>query len=264
MALRIGVAGCSGRMGRQLLKYIHEAPECLLVSGTVSPGSAHQGADLGELGGFQKMGLFAHTICEDLFECSDVVIDFTKPTATVQHAICTHRYRTPLVIGTTGLTEEDRQVIEEASHNAAIVMSPNMSVGITLLRLLIERSASILDDNFDIEVVDFHHRHKIDTPSGTALSLIKSAVRGRGGSDYENYIRHYQGPRPRGAIGLSVLRGGHIVGEHSVQFISDGELLELRHSAFDRSIYVKGAIKAAFWVYDREPGLYSMQHVLGL
>ncbi|MBE1237804.1 4-hydroxy-tetrahydrodipicolinate reductase [Phaeovibrio sulfidiphilus] len=265
--MKIGVVGCSGRMGRMLLKEILDTPGAQLAGGTERPGSPALGVDLGVLAGGTALGVGATTDTRALFEASDAVIDFTSPEATVAHARLAEETRTPLVVGTTGMTPPDVAALRALANRVPVVFAPNMSVGVTLLMALTERVASILGPDYDIEIVEMHHRHKVDAPSGTALGLGEAAAAGRGIelSDMGVRVRDgHTGPREPGTIGFATLRGGDVVGDHSVIFAAEGERLELTHKASSRAVFAKGAVRAALWTRDAGPGLWSMRDVLGL
>lgn len=262
----IGIAGCAGRMGRALIGEIAAASGLKLSGGTVEPDA---------LGLIDRAALFAlaqqeFAITDDpdlLFRSADVVIDFTSPAASCRHAALAGRLGTALVVGTTGLAPEDEAAIAAAAATAPIVRSANMSLGVNLLIGLTERVAAALGPDFDIEIVEMHHRHKRDAPSGTALALGQAAARGRSttldavaqrGRDGDT------GPRPEGAIGFAALRGGDVVGDHTIVFAGAGERIELIHKATDRRIFARGAVAAARWAAGRPPGLYGMADILGL
>lgn len=260
MDVKIGILGCGGRMGKMLVAEVGQHPGAQLSGGTVRQGSALIGQSLGSSLVTDK--------ADELFVASDAVIDFTKPELLKTHLDLAVRYKKPLVIGTTGLDAETRAAIKSAAQLVPLVQAANMSVGVTLLGQLVKQLAAKLDDaTFDIEVVEMHHRHKIDAPSGTALALAEAAAQGRGVqlSDVARKSRDGQiGARPAGEIGISTLRGGDVVGDHTVIFAADGERIEITHKASSRQIFARGAVRAALWAAGREPGLYSMLDVLGL
>lgn len=265
--MKIAIVGCAGRMGRMLLKEIRAADGCTLSGGTELPGSAHLGTDLGVLAGGEPLGIAATDDVEAVFREADAVIDFTAPAATVRHAEIAARTGTALVVGTTGMQPEHLDALAVAAKSTVIVQAPNMSVGVNLLMALTEQVAATLGIEYDIEVVEMHHRHKVDAPSGTALGLGKAAAQGRGvplDSVYEAVRDGITGPRKPGNIGFATLRGGGVIGDHTVIFAAEGEQIELTHKAADRSLFAKGAIRAARWCEGRPAGLYSMKDVLGL
>lgn len=267
MAGAVGIVGCAGRMGRMLVQMVLETDGLTLAGGTEPAGSDALGQDLGALVGFADIGITVTDDAAALFAVADVVIDFTIPEATVQHARLAVAHNTAMVIGTTGLAPDQQAVLADAAQHVAIVQAANMSVGVTVLESLVQRLAGVLDEDTDIEIVEMHHGAKIDAPSGTALTLGKAAAVGRDVSLDEAgvFTRHGRtGARARGTIGFAALRGGDVVGDHTVIFASQGERIELTHKASSRTIFAKGAVRAARWVLTQPPGLYSMHDVLGL
>ena len=265
--VRMGVIGCSGRMGRMLIAEIAAAEGCELVGGTTAPGSATVGSDLGELAGLGRIGLAAGNAAGDLLRESDVAIEFSIAAATASHATLAAELGKPLVIGTTGLTAAEAAVVEDAAKRIPIVWAANTSLGINLLLGLVEQVAARLGPDWDVEIMEMHHRGKADAPSGTALALGRAAATGRGVT-LENVSQRGRdgitGARRSGDIGFASLRGGDAVGDHHVLFAGAGERLELSHRATNRAIYAKGAMRAARWVIGQKPGLYGMKEVLGL
>jgi len=265
--IAIGVTGCGGRMGRMLLAEIHGTSGCRVAGGIDANGSAAIGRDLGELAGIGPLGLAAGDDVAALFATADVVVDFTAPEATAAHAAAAARQGKPLVIGTTGLEARHEGVIADAAQKIAIVRAANMSLGVNLLLGLVRQVAARLGDDYDIEVLEMHHRHKVDAPSGTALALGRAAAHGRGidlAARSQRVRDGITGPRTKGDIGFATLRGGDVAGEHSVIFAADGERVELTHRAGSRQIFARGAVRAASWCVGRKPGLYGMADVLGL
>lgn len=265
--MKIGIVGCAGRMGRMLSATVLETAGVDLVGGTEQPGNPTIGEDLGTLVGTQPLGVLVGIDPKALFEAVDAVIDFTIPAATVAHAHLAKESGTALVVGTTGLSDADMAALAEAGNSAAVVHAGNMSLGVNLLMGLAELVARAIGPDYDIEVVEMHHKHKIDAPSGTALMLGKAAAVGRGISHDANAVMSREGEtgaRPDGAIGYATLRGGDVIGEHSVIFAGPGERVELVHKATDRALFAKGAVHAALWTNGRAPGLYTMRNVLGL
>jgi 4-hydroxy-tetrahydrodipicolinate reductase len=265
-AIRVGVAGCAGRMGQMLLKTLAAVPGVLVVGGSERRGSPALGMDLGALAGTEPFGITVGDDASVLFENADVVIDFTNPSATAQHAGFAARTGAAHVIGTTGLDSEQLAAVTRAAQRAPIVLASNMSLGVNLLEQVVEQIARILDSEWDIEIVEMHHRHKVDAPSGTALTLGEAAARGRGVALRRVAKRGRDGqvgPRVRGEIGFAALRGGDVVGDHSVLFAADGERVEITHKASSREIFARGAVKAVLWAAGKPPGLYSMKDVLG-
>lgn len=263
----IVIAGASGRMGQMLIAEVLASDRMRLVGAFEREGHDWVGRDLGEAMGGAVLGL---TVSDDpaaTIAGSQAVIDFTSPAASVAHANFAAGSGAVHVIGTTGMTDEDLEHIRKATAQAVIVQAGNMSLGVNLLVQLTRQVAAALDEDFDIEIVESHHRHKVDAPSGTALMLGEAAAEGRGVSLKEAADRGRDGitgARDRGAIGFAALRGGDVVGEHDVIFAADGERIVLRHLATDRRIFARGALKAALWGQGRAHGLYDMLDVLGL
>ncbi|WP_413204621.1 4-hydroxy-tetrahydrodipicolinate reductase [Rhodospirillum sp. A1_3_36] len=265
--MKIGILGCAGRMGRMLLKEVIESPEAELAGGSERPGSPALGVDLGVLAGLDAQGLTASDNVDALFEAADAVIDFTTPAATVGHAALAAQHGTALIVGTTGMAEDDVAMLREVAKAIPVVFAPNMSVGVNLLFALTERVAAILGEEYDIEIVEMHHKHKVDAPSGTALGLGRAAAAGRGVvlDDVATRVRDgVTGPRESGSIGFATLRGGDVVGDHTVMFATEGERIELTHKASDRKVFAKGAVRAALWTRNNGPALYTMRDILGL
>jgi 4-hydroxy-tetrahydrodipicolinate reductase len=265
--IRVGVIGCGGRMGRMLITEIAGAEGCDLAGGTAKPGSAHVGADLGELAGIGRLGMAAGTAPGELIRGSDVVIEFSVAAATAAHATLAAELGTPLVIGTTALSAAETAAVREAAKRIPIVWAANTSLGINLLLGLVEQAAARLGPDWDIEIMEMHHSGKADAPSGTALALGRAAAAGRGvllDAVAQRGRDGITGPRRSGNIGFAALRGGDAVGDHHVIFAGAGERLELSHRATNRAIYAKGAVRAARWVVGKPPGLYGMKEVLGL
>jgi 4-hydroxy-tetrahydrodipicolinate reductase len=266
MSVKIGVVGCAGRMGIALLKRIDAAEGAEIAAGSERPGHAALGRDLGELAGLPRLGRAVADDPRAVFEGSDVVLDFTAPAPTVAHAKLAAEMGKGLVAGTTGLDAEQEAAVAEAAKRAAILRAANMSVGVNLLLALTRQAAAALGPDFDIEIVEMHHRHKVDAPSGTALALGRAAAAGRGVEHDKVAARGRDGitgARRRGDIGYAALRGGNVAGEHSVIFAADDERIELVHKATDRAIFARGAVHAALWLKSKLPGLYSMADVLG-
>jgi 4-hydroxy-tetrahydrodipicolinate reductase len=265
-AVKVGVVGCAGRMGQMLLKMLINAPGIVVVGGSERRGSIALGQDIGALAGADPLGISVGDDPSLLFETSDVVVDFTNPTATVQHAQMAARTGCALVIGTTGFDNDQLNSLYRAAQRAPIVLAANMSLGINLLQQVVEEIARILDTDWDIEIVEMHHRAKIDAPSGTALALGEAAARGRG-QNLRRISRRSRdgqvGPRVKGEIGFAALRGGDVVGDHTVIFAADGERVEITHRAGSREIFARGAVKSVLWAAGKKPGLYSMRDVLG-
>ena len=265
--MKIAVTGAAGRMGRELIRTVHGRQDCVVAGAIEQEGSIALGQDVGLLAGLGKVGVVITDDPLELFAKVDAVLDFTVPAATVEFAGLAANARIVHVFGTTGLTPEDEAKIAAAARHATIVRSGNMSLGVNLLTALTRKVAEALDADFDIEIVEMHHRHKVDAPSGTALMLGKAAAEGRGVDLDKIGVRvrdGHTGARRRGDIGFAALRGGSVVGEHSVLLAADGEVIELTHRAADRGIFARGAVKAALWGHGKRPGIYSMMDVLGL
>ena len=267
MTVAIGICGCGGRMGRLLVRTVHEHQGARVAAGSGRAGSGIVGRDLGEIAGVGSLGIAAVADPAALFAASDAVVDFTAPQASAAHARLAGETGTALVVGTSGLAEAHRAALAEAAAAAPIVLAANTSLGVNLLLGVTRQVAAALDEEFDIEIVEMHHRHKVDAPSGTALALAEAAAAGRGVALDRAADRGRDGvtgPRRRGAIGLAALRGGDVAGEHQVVFAAAGERVEIGHRAGDRAIFARGALAAALWLHDRPPGLYGMADVLGL
>jgi 4-hydroxy-tetrahydrodipicolinate reductase len=265
--MKIAIAGAAGRMGRVLTRIVHET-EGLEVAGGIEPkGSSSVGADMGELAGVGPLGV---TITDEplaLFTRVEGLIDFTVPKATLALAELSAQARIVHVIGTTGIDKDGEEKIKAAARHARIVKSGNMSLGVNLLAALVRKVAATLGPDFDIEVLEMHHKHKIDAPSGTALLLGQAAAEGRQLDLAKSSVRArdgHTGARPEGHIGFATLRGGSVVGEHTVMFAGPDERIELTHKAASRDLFARGAVRAALWAQDKKPGLYSMADVLGL
>ena len=265
--MKLAIMGASGRMGRELIRAVHEMQGCVVAGGTEAKGSEAVGLDLGELAGVGALGVKVTDQPLELFAGIDGILDFTTPAATVSFVELAAQARIVHVMGTTGFSDDDEQKIEAAARHATIIKAGNMSLGVNLLTALTKKVSEALDEDFDIEVLEMHHRHKVDAPSGTALMLGAAAADGRGIDLAKRSVRSrdgHTGARTTGDIGFATLRGGSVVGEHSVIFAADGERLELTHKAADRGIFARGGVKAALWGQDKPPGLYSMMDVLGL
>ena len=265
--VRIGVIGCAGRRGRSNLQEGLATPGAELAGGVERPGSPALGQDLGVLIGQEPLGRLVGDDAEALIAGAQVVLEFSPPEATLANAERCARLGCAHVIGTTGLDAEQARRLRDCAARVPIVWAPNMSVGVNLLLGLVEEVARTLDPAYDVEILEMHHRHKVDAPSGTALALGRAAARGREVELARVAARARDGitgARPAGEIGFAVLRGGDVVGDHRVVFAGLGERLELAHIATDRRIYSAGAIRAALWVAAQPPGLYGMAEVLGL
>jgi 4-hydroxy-tetrahydrodipicolinate reductase len=264
---KIGIAGCAGRMGQMLLREVAAAPGCRLAAALERGGHEWAGRDVGEAAGLGRMGVSVTDDPLALFAACDAVIDFTTPAATAINAGFAAQARAIHVIGTTGLSAEQEDELESAARHTAIVWAPNMSLGVNLLFALTEEVARVLDDEFDIEISEIHHAGKVDAPSGTALAMGKAAAQGRGVKFDRVAVLSREGQtgaRKKGAIGFATMRGGDVVGDHTVTFAGPGERIELTHRAGSRQIFAKGALRAALWARGKPPGLYTMRDVLGL
>ncbi|MFQ5437615.1 MAG: 4-hydroxy-tetrahydrodipicolinate reductase [Paracoccaceae bacterium] len=263
----IAITGASGRMGQMLIRTVNESDKATLCGVTERPGHDWIGKDLGTCMQAAPNGIIVSDDPLEVFARAKAVIDFTSPAATVGHAALAAQARLVHVIGTTGLSENDIDELRAAARHAVIVRAGNMSMGVNLLTRLAQKVAAALDEDFDIEIVEAHHRHKVDAPSGTALMLGEAAAAGRGVNlsvMSERGRDGMTGARKRGAIGFAAIRGGDVVGEHDVIFAGDGERIVLSHIATDRAIFARGALRAALWGLGQKPGAYDMMDVLGL
>jgi 4-hydroxy-tetrahydrodipicolinate reductase len=265
--MRLVVVGAAGRMGRMLIQVVTETPGCSLVGAIEREGSPALGQDAGLQAGCGMLGVEITADPLAAFAKADGVLDFTAPAATVAFAALAAQARIVHVVGTTGLSDADFEKLEAAARHARIVQSGNMSLGVNLLAGLVRRVAATLGEDFDIEIVEMHHRMKVDAPSGTALLLGEAAAEGRGVALRDRSARGrdgHTGARRAGDIGFASLRGGSVVGDHTVVFAGPGERIELTHRAEDRVLFARGAVKAALWAFSRKPGYYGMADVLGL
>lgn len=265
--MKIGIVGCTGRMGRMLVQTVTATEGAELAGGTELPTSPFIGHDPAVVAGEEPCGAKITDDADALFASVDAVIDFTIPAATVRHAKLAAKHGTNLIIGTTGLSADDQAIIDEAAQSTTIIQAPNMSLGVNLAFAVTEKVASMLNDEWDIEVVEMHHKHKIDAPSGTALGLGRAAAAGRGVdlNEVADKVRDgVTGARKKGDIGFATLRGGDVVGDHTVVFAIEGERFEITHKASSRVIFARGAVKGAMWSKDAGNGIFDMQDVLGL
>jgi 4-hydroxy-tetrahydrodipicolinate reductase len=266
--MKLVVVGAAGRMGQTLIRLIHETSGVELHAAVERDSSPFIGRDAGELSGLGPIGIEVTSDALAAFVHADGVIDFTSPKSSVEFATLAAQARIVHVIGTTGCSSEDEAKFDAAARHARVVKSGNMSLGVNLLGVLTKQAARALDGkNWDIEILEMHHKHKVDAPSGTALLLGEAAAQGRDIDLSANSVRvrdGHTGARETGTIGFATLRGGSVVGDHSVIFAGEGEQVTLTHHAADRSIFARGAISAALWARDQKPGLYSMLDVLGL
>jgi len=265
--MKIAVMGAAGRMGRQLISAIAAVPGCEVSGATEAAGSPVIGKDIGELAGLEPLGISVSSDAAAVIAAADAIVDFTVPKATVAFARLAAQSGTAHIIGTTGFDKSAEDAIAEAAAKIAIVKAGNMSLGVNLLAAITQKVAAALGNDFDIEIVEMHHRMKIDAPSGTALMLGEAAATGRDIALDDHSVRvrdGHTGPRRAGDIGFATLRGGTVVGDHTVIFAGEGERIELTHRATDRGIFARGAVKAAIWTKGRAPGLYAMTDVLGI
>ncbi|WP_204112800.1 4-hydroxy-tetrahydrodipicolinate reductase [Shimia biformata] len=263
----IVITGASGRMGQMLIRTVLDSDKARLVGAIERSGHAWVGRDLGEVMGGAALGVTVTDDPLEAFATAQAVIDFTAPEATLEFARLAAQARLVHVIGTTGMADDQIAKLGPAANHAVIVRAGNMSLGVNLLTRLTRKVAEALDEDFDIEIIEAHHHHKVDAPSGTALMLGEAAAEGRGVAlaDVADRARDgITGARKRGDIGFAAIRGGDIVGEHDVMFAAPGERIILRHIATDRSVFARGALKAALWGQDKKPGEYDMMDVLGL
>ncbi|MBK8958565.1 MAG: 4-hydroxy-tetrahydrodipicolinate reductase [Proteobacteria bacterium] len=263
---RVAIAGAGGRMGRMLVTLLAEHPGLVLSAALEHPSSPHLGADAGLLAGVKASGVAITADPVAALAASDVLIDFTVPESTLAHLELCRKSGTRIVIGTTGFGDAVAK-IRQAAADVPIMFAPNMSVGVNLCFKLLDLTARVLGDDFDVEIIEAHHRHKIDAPSGTAVRMgeVLAAALGRDLKTCAVYGREGRtGARDRKTIGFETIRGGDIVGDHTVLFAGDGERIEITHKASDRSTFAAGALRAAGWLAAQGPGLYDMQDVLGL
>ncbi|MFV8460231.1 4-hydroxy-tetrahydrodipicolinate reductase [Vibrio campbellii] len=265
--VRIAIAGAAGRMGRNLVKAAHHNSEASVGAGSERPESSLVGVDVGELCG---EGRFDVALVDDLskaIEEFDVIVDFTAPVSTLANIELCKRHGKKLIIGTTGFSEEEKLVIDAAAKEMPIVMAPNYSVGVNLVFKLLEKAAKVMGDYCDVEVVEAHHRHKVDAPSGTAIGMGE-AIAGAMGNELNDVAvwsrEGITGERTKDEIGFATIRAGDIIGEHTAMFADIGERVEITHKATDRMTFANGAIKAAVWLNDKPAGFYTMTDVLGL
>jgi 4-hydroxy-tetrahydrodipicolinate reductase len=265
---KIAITGAAGRMGRHLIEACHQnAPLTQLVAALEHPDSSLLGSDAGELAGVGRCGVSLAADARTALAACDVLIDFTRPHVTLENLAICRALGKKMVIGTTGFSAEERTLITEAAREIAIVFAPNMSVGVNLTFKLLEIAAKVLGDTVDIEIIEAHHRHKVDAPSGTALRMgeIVANALGRDLKHCAVYGREgLTGERPRHVISFETIRAGDIVGEHTVMFADVGERVEITHKASSRMTFAKGAVRAAQWLEAHQTGLFDMQDVLGL
>lgn len=265
--IRVAVTGAGGRMGRALIEACQQAEGVTLGAAIERPGSSVIGVDAGELVGVGKLGVKVADCLETVLADFDLLIDFTRPEVTEANLKLCRSAHKKMVIGTTGFSEAQRRMIAEAGSDIALVFAPNMSVGVNLCLKLLDMAARVLGDTVDIEIIEAHHRHKIDAPSGTALRMgeVVAAALGRDLKECAVYGREGNtGERDRKTIGFETIRAGDIVGDHTVMFADIGERIEITHKASSRMTFAKGAVRAALWLASRDKGQFDMQDVLGL
>ena len=263
--MKIGVTGITGRMGRTIASLVLQDELVELSSALVRSGGGLEGSDLGEFLGFEKSGAKMTSDTDQFIKSCDAIIDFSAPALSLEMAAKCAENKKVLICGTTGFSEHEKQKFASYSNESVIVWSSNMSLGVNLLMNLAEKVGQILHDDFDVEIVEMHHKNKVDAPSGTALSLGAAVAQGRGIDLQKSAVMARVGKeaaRQKGEIGFATLRGGDVIGDHSVIFAGDGERIELTHKASNRDIFAKGAIRAAIWGSAKNPGFYSMRDVL--
>lgn len=256
---KIAITGASGRMGQLLIHEISQSLQCELSAALARPGNPLIGQDVGNLVDLPPFGLELSDDISHALRISDVVIDFSRPEATLK--LIKENSRTPLMIGTSGFTKEQQQQIIQAARSFPIVLTSNTSLGVAIMKKVSKEIAKALGADYDIDIFEMHHRNKVDAPSGTALSLGQSLAQVPGFHLNDHAAR--SGPREKGAVEFAVARGGGVPGDHSVIYAGEKEILTLSHRALDRSLFAQGALRAALWVQDKEPGLYSMEDVIG-
>ncbi len=265
--MKIALSGAAGRMGKRILTLAHGHPDISITGALEFPGHPSIGRDAGDVAGVGSLGVAISSDVSQVLQGCDVLIDFTTPEASLHHVQEAARLDRAIVVGTTGLSEEQRAELQKVGQGARCVFAPNMSMGVNLLFKLVEQVAKSLGSEYDVEIVEAHHRMKKDAPSGTAARLGEIIARAldRNIADSGVYGRQGMvGERSRSEIGVMALRGGDIVGEHTVMFVTNGERLELTHRAHSRNAFAQGALQAALWVVERPKGVYDMQDVLGL
>ena len=267
MTLRIGIHGATGRMGHALIHSVAAAEGCVLAAAIAPEGTPGYGLDAGSMVGLPPAGLTVHHDLAAAMAQLDVLIDFTRPEGTLAALALCQQHGKALVIGTTGFTPEQKAAIAAAATQIPIVLAANFSIGVNVVLKLLEQAGALLRDGYDVEIVEAHHRHKVDAPSGTALRMGEAVAKGLGRDlkDCAVYERYgHTGARDAQTIGFATVRGGDVVGDHSVLFLGDGERVEIAHKATSRMNFARGAVRAAQWLASAKPGLYDMPDVLGL
>lgn len=265
--IKVAVTGAIGRMGKMLIEALDQSVEAELSAAVVLPDSSAIGADAGELAGLGKNGVTIVGSLAEVVNDFDVLIDFTAPDATLENARLCAEHGKGIVIGTTGFTPEEEEVLLANQSSAAMCKAANFSTGVNVCLNLLQKAAEILGDAYDVEIYEAHHKHKVDAPSGTALAMGQSVADGLGRNlrEVAVYGREGQtGARDKQTIGFATVRGGDVVGDHTVMFLGDGERVEITHKASSRMAFANGAVRAAAWLADQQPGLYEMRDVLGL
>lgn len=265
--IRIGIVGASGRMGRQLIEATQLTDQATLGAVVVRPGSSLVGCDAGELAGGPKTGVLVSDSLLAVKDDFDVLIDFTRPDATLEYLRFCETHQKAIVIGTTGFDEQGRDAIRAAGEKIPVVFAANFSVGVNLVLKLLEKAAKVMGEYSDIEITEAHHRHKVDAPSGTALAMGEAIAEAMDWklSEHAVYSREgHTGERQPGTIGFATVRAGDIVGEHTAMFADIGERVEITHKASSRMTFAKGAVKAAIWLSGHKNGFYDMRDVLSL
>ena len=262
--IKVAVMGCTGRMGAAVTNQILNTPLFSFVGGAVRQDSDHIGQDIGKVLNRQNVGILVTKDPEPIIQAADVIIDFTTPISTANLIQIAAEYHKPYVTGTTGMGKDLQQDVYNAAEKIPVIFSPNMSVGMTLMTAIVKKMAEVLDETFDIEIQEMHHRYKLDAPSGTAIAIGNAAASGRGQILENTAIRNRIGQRKSGEIGFAVLRGGEVAGDHKAVFAGNNEMLEISHRAFDRNVFASGALKAAQWLINKPKGMYTMHDVLGI
>lgn len=262
--IKVAVMGCTGRMGAAVTNQLLDNPMFSFVGGAVRKESDHIGQDVGHVLNRPHIGILVSSDPIPPMQKADVIIDFTAPESTAHLVKLASELGKPYVTGTTGLGKDLQQDVYNAAKQIPVIFSPNMSIGMTLMNVVVKKVARILDESFDIEILEMHHRHKLDAPSGTAIALGNAAAQGRGKTLESAGIHNRTGLRQPGEIGFAVLRGGEVAGDHKAIFAGNSEMIEISHRAYDRNVFASGALKAAQWLVDKPAGMYTMQDVLGI
>lgn len=264
---RIAIAGAAGRMGKALIESTHKNSETSLGAAIVRPGSSLIGVDAGELGNVGKLGVAVSSSVAEVVDRFDVLIDFSSPAATLENVKICAANNKPIVIGTTGFSAAEKEQLLSYQARIPLLLSANFSTGVNLCFKLLDLAARVLGEGYDVEIYEAHHRHKVDSPSGTAVRMgeVLANALERNLENVAVYGREGQiGPRPRDTIGFATVRGGDVVGDHTVMFMADGERVEITHKASSRLAFSNGAVRAAIWLQQQKSGLFDMQDVLGL